>query len=88
MKCNKENCPNNATHQLVFKLAVNDKHPPAISTPLIYLCSDHKDDFTKADFFDDQEQWGKLCAQFIKAGKMAPTKKHSDILIQLIPQLN
>lgn len=86
-QCNKEKCINNATHQVQLSLAVNANHEPAISTPILFLCNDHKNDYTKDDMFGPI-QWKQICDGFTNAGKAAPKKEFSDIIISPIPLMN
>lgn len=83
-KCNKRECENDAIYQLRLSLAVHENHEPAISTPIVYLCDDHKDDITFESFMSVPGNWEKICSGFTSNGRQAPKKEFSKLIIEHI----
>lgn len=82
-----QQCKNTTTHQINLSLAVNNKHQPEISGPVVSHCFDHKNVCTKDDFFWAL-QWKSIYNGFAGAGRMEPKKEFSNIIISPIPGLN
>lgn len=82
MNCNKQNCKNEAEFEVVFLLRMHAKHPPAVSTPLIYVCKDHSD--VEWDDVYTDEGWKKIEDSFLNTGYAAPKKEYSCIEIREI----
>lgn len=78
-KCNKEGCKNHSQFYIRLSLAVNKKHPPASSGPMLWVCADHID--VKWDDLVSNELWDTICKSFLKMGRMAPLKEFSSLEI-------
>lgn len=79
--CSKDHCTKDATKEIRFSLAVNGNHEPSISSPVLFLCEEHKDIFTEEDCFGPA-QWASICNGFTRMGKQAPTREFSKIIVQ------
>lgn len=82
--CNKKECLNAATYQLRLSLAIHANHEPALSTPFLYLCEEHKNDIT-FESVTDGYNWDKICLSFESIGRIAPKKEFSKLIIEPIP---
>lgn len=80
MNCNREKCKNEAKFEVVFLLREYANHPPAVSTPVIFVCSDHSDITWKDVYTEDG--WRQICNTFLDAGYASPAKEHSCIEIR------
>lgn len=81
--CNKVGCLQRATQEVRLSLAVHASHPPAISSPIMYLCDEHAPEATWQNLNVDGN-WGKICASFESIGRIPPKKKFSKLIIQPI----
>jgi hypothetical protein len=83
MKCSRKDCQNEATNSVTAELRVHKKHPPALSTPLLYVCDDHALDVTWSEVITDQ-WFNELGNRFTQSGFAAPVKKYSNLVIKPI----
>ena len=79
--CSVDKCTNAAKYSVHLSLACNAKHPPAISTAIVYLCEDHKEKPTWEELGVDQN-WDKICASIKAGGFQEPKKEFSKIIIE------
>lgn len=82
--CSKKDCQNRAAYQVCLSLSVHANHTPALSSPILYLCEDHKNDITFESITSHADNWEKLCRGFTGIGRMAPVKEFSKIIIEPI----
>lgn len=90
MKCNKDYCQQDASWEVRLSIAVNNKHEPSISSPVLFLCNEHKDGaptfkqqaMTKNE--NGRTNWDNLCESLEAAGKQRPVMKYCSVIIQPI----
>jgi hypothetical protein len=82
-KCSKHDCNNVAINEAVYSLACDNKHKPALSTPLARLCNIHSHGNLWQEFYN-KEGWEQIRNAFIGMGKQPPKEKYSSIKIQPI----
>jgi hypothetical protein len=79
--CNLAGCKNQSKFIVRFAFASNATHPPAISSPVLYVCPEHMDVEWK-DVCDDNG-WNQICSQFTGKGLSTPSKEFS--YIEIVP---
>lgn len=79
-QCAVKNCNNPIAYQIHFSLAVHANHPPAISTPILYVCEEHKNEFT-FEMLAVEPSWKAICDMFLSIGRQAPKKEFSKIIL-------
>lgn len=80
--CNHQGCQNAATHQVVLELKSHPHHSPALSSPLVFVCSEHKA-VAWADVVDARG-WRTICENFASKGYAKPQMRYSNVRVQLI----
>lgn len=80
MKCQRVNCDNEATYEVVLELRVHANHTAAISSPLVCICNEHKD--IQWDDVVNDAGWEQICRGFTMAGKARPRRKYSNVKVQ------
>jgi hypothetical protein len=85
--CNKTGCHNRPTHELCLALRPANNIQPALSTPLLFLCDDHKDEISFEDL-TPPDGWRRICEGFIAGGYEEPKKEFSFLVIQPIASLS
>ena len=80
MKCDHIGCQNEAKYFAGLKLRVHENHKPAKSSPMVFICEEHKE--VKWEDLVNEEGWGKICNNFLARGLAVPLKKYSSIYIE------
>jgi len=81
-QCNHKGCDKKAEFNVCFALRVNDKHPPAVSTPIIQVCGEHMD--VKWEDIYTPEGWEMICNGMVKMGYARPEIEYSYLEIKTI----
>ena len=84
MKCNRTNCPNEATHVVQLELHATQDGPKAVSSPIVFVCDEHTVDITIDDLLD-AKGWVEIARAFTAQGYVAPRKKYSKVIVQSMP---
>lgn len=79
-KCQNSACDNDAVYSVHLSLAVHENHEPAISTPIVFVCNQHKDHVTWDNFVEPN--WDKICQSIESFGRKAPIKEFSKLIIK------
>jgi len=79
MNCSKSGCTHAATHKVVLELKANARDSAATSTPLVYVCDEHKD-VQWGDVVDDKG-WHTIRENFKAQGFFPPSKVFSRVLV-------
>ena len=77
-KCSIKGCDKDAVYDVRLSLAVNENHEPALSSPLIQVCEQHKHRHTFKDF-TPPDNWRKICLGFLQAHRAAPKREFSKL---------
>lgn len=88
--CFNPRCQNKVIYSVHLYLSVDGSHPPAISTPLCYLCEEHKS-YATFEMLTPPEGWEAIQEGFKCAGLTPPTRKYSKIILEKVvadPNLN
>lgn len=82
MNCDKTNCPNEATKQVILLLKPLKNIEPATSSPIVFVCDDHSN--VQWDDVVGDDSWKQITKQFKQNGMMVPKKEFSSIKVEPI----
>lgn len=79
-KCQRLECTKDAVYSVHLSLRVHEDHEPAVSTPILFVCEDHKYHITWDNFVEPN--WNKICKSLESVGRVAPVKKFSKLILK------
>jgi len=78
MRCDRTGCEKEATYAVSLEIRNHPRHIPSTSSPIVHVCSDHKD-LVWEDVVGP-ENWQLIVKNFIARGYAAPSLRHSNLV--------
>lgn len=79
VNCDRTDCKNKAKYGVILELRVHAHHEPATSSPIVYVCEEHKD--VQWDDIITAEGWLMITSEFSRIGKYKPSRAYSNLAL-------